>query len=143
MTKWDSRFVALAAHIASWSKDPSTKVGAVIVRPDNTVASMGFNGLPRGVRDTQTRLDDRETKLNLTVHAEVNAMAFAAESLIGCTLYVYPLSPCIRCATSIIQHGIIKVVAPRPEPDSRWYDSTMRAKDLLREAGVSVEWIDE
>ena len=143
MTKWDKRYLELAKHVASWSKDPSTKVGSVIVRSNNTVATMGFNGFPQRVRDTQERLGDRSTKLDLTVHAEINAMAFASESLIGCTLYVYPLSPCIRCATSIIQHGIIKVVAPRPEPDSRWYDSTMRAKDLLREAGVSVEWIDE
>lgn len=143
MTKWDKRYLDLAKHVASWSKDPSTKVGSVIVRPNNTVATLGFNGFPQRVQDTPERLCDRSTKLDLTVHAEVNAMAFAAESLIGCTLYVYPLSPCIRCATSIIQHGIIKVVAPRPEPDSRWYDSTMRAKDLLREAGVSVEWIDE
>lgn len=143
MNKWDNRFVALAAHIASWSKDPSTKVGAVIVRPDNTVASMGFNGLPRGVRDTKTRLDDRETKLNLTVHAEVNALAFAKEDLRGCTLYVYPLSPCIRCATSIIQHGIRRVVAPAPAKDSRWFQSCDEGRDLLVEAGVIVEWFHE
>lgn len=143
MTKWDSRFVALAAHIASWSKDPSTKVGAVIVRPDNTVASMGFNGLPRGVRDTKTRLYDRETKLNLTVHAEVNALAFAKEDLLGCTLYVSPLPPCIRCATSIIQHGISRVVAPAPTKDSRWFRSCDEGRDLLTEAGVIVEWVHE
>ena len=139
---WDRRFLALAQHIAGWSKDPSTKVGAVIVRPDRTVASMGYNGLPRQVRDTPERLDDRGVKLDLTVHAEINAMAFAKESLQFCTLYVWPLPPCIRCATSIIQHDIHRVVAPEPDTHSKWGDSNIRARDLLLEAGVAVDWVN-
>ena len=53
--KWDRRFLALAEHVADWSKDPSTKTGAVIVRPDRTIASMGYNGFPRGMADTDDR----------------------------------------------------------------------------------------
>ena len=140
MTKWDHRFLNMARHIAGWSKDPSTKVGAVIVRPDRTVASMGFNGLPRGVEDTAHRLGNRDTKLALTVHAEINALAFAQEPLRLCTLYVWPLPPCVRCAASIIQHGITRVVSYEPKPDSKWWDSVMDAKELLEEAGVTVEW---
>lgn len=140
MTKWDHRFLNMARHIAGWSKDPSTKVGAVIVRPDRTVASMGFNGLPRGVEDTAHRLGNRDTKLALTVHAEINALAFAQEPLRFCTLYVWPLPPCVRCAASIIQHGITRVVSYEPKPDSQWWDSVMDAKELLEEAGVTVEW---
>ena len=139
---WDRRFLALAQHIAGWSKDPSTKVGAVIVRPDKTVASVGYNGLPRGVEDTMARLQDRDTKLDLTVHAEINALAFAKESLQFCTLYVWPLPPCIRCATSIIQHGIHRVVAPEPNIHSQWRDSNIRARDMLLEAGVTVDWVN-
>ena len=136
------KFMVLAQAIAKLSKDPSTKVGAVIVRPDRTVASMGYNGLPRQVRDTPERLDDRGVKLDLTVHAEINALAFAKESLQFCTLYVWPLPPCIRCATSIIQHGIHRVVAPEPDIHSQWGDSNIRARDLLLEAGVTVDWVN-
>ena len=139
---WDRRFLALARLTAGWSKDPSTKVGAVIVRPDKTVASVGYNGLPRGVEDTLVRLQDRDTKLDLTVHAEINALAFAKESLQFCTLYVWPLPPCSRCATSIIQHGIHRVVAPEPDINSQWWTSNFRARDLLLEAGVTVDWVN-
>ena len=62
LSKWDERFIELARLVAAWSKDPSTKVGAVIVRPDRTVASVGFNGFARGVDDTEERLNDRALK---------------------------------------------------------------------------------
>lgn len=140
---WDRRFLALARHISTWSKDPSTQVGAVIVRPDRTVASMGFNGFPQGVEDTPARLLNRDDKLDLIVHAEVNALAFAREPLRFCTLYVWPLPPCIRCATSIIQHGVGRVVAPEPGLDSQWWKSVMEAKAILLEAGVEVEWVHD
>ena len=104
---------------------------------------MGYNGLPRQVRDTPERLDDRDVKLDLTVHAEINALAFAKEPLQLCTMYVWPLPPCIRCATSIIQHGIHRVVAPEPGLDSQWWKSVMGAKAILLEAGVEVEWVHD
>ncbi len=68
--KWDRRFIELARHIAGWSKDPSTKVGCVIVNSDRTIASIGYNGLPRGVIDTPERLGLRDAKLAMTLHAE-------------------------------------------------------------------------
>ena len=49
--KWDVRFVELAMHIANWSKDPSTKVGCVVVGEDREIRSTGFNGFPRGIKD--------------------------------------------------------------------------------------------
>ena len=85
--KWDRRFLEMARLVSSWSKDPSTKVGSVVVRHDKTVASVGFNGFPRGVADTEARLLDRSEKLDLIVHAEINALSVAHESLSGCTLY--------------------------------------------------------
>lgn len=106
MSKWDDRFFDLANLVGSWSKDPSTKVGAVIVRPDRTIASVGYNGFPRGVEDTYTT---REDKLLRTVHAEANAILAAREPLHGYSLYVTPLHPCANCAGLIIQSGI-KVV---------------------------------
>jgi dCMP deaminase len=117
MSKWDSRFLALAQLVASWSKDPRTRVGCVIVRPDKTVASLGFNGLPRGVEDREDWLNNRLTKHKLIIHAEENAFLAARESLAGCTLYVWPLPPCSRCAAKIVQAGIARVVSPQLPAD--------------------------
>lgn len=132
---WDARFIALAELVAGWSKDPSTKVGAVIVDDKNRIVSIGFNGFPRGVTDDD-RLDDRPKKYDLTVHAEANALLFAGRSVEGCTLYTWPLPPCIRCAAMVVQAGIAKVVAP--PPTERWLDNCSSAAELLGEAGVSV-----
>jgi dCMP deaminase len=107
---WDKRFLELAALVGGWSKDPSTKVGAVIVRPDRTIASLGYNGFPRGVDDTYK---DREHKLLRTVHAEMNAILSAREPVNGYTLYVTPLCPCSNCAAAIIQSGIKRIVYNR------------------------------
>lgn len=139
MKHWDKRFLELASHVASWSKDPSTKVGAVIVRPDKTVASIGFNGLPRGVEDSETRLHDRTLKYPMTVHAEVNAILHAREPLHGYTIYVAPLNPCSNCAAAIIQSGIKRVMA-MAEINPRWEESNALAQTMFEEAGVTAEF---
>jgi dCMP deaminase len=138
MTDWDERFLQLAQHIAQWSKDPSTKVGAVIVRPNRTIASIGYNGFPRGVNDDE-RLNDRPYKYAMTVHAEANAILSANERLDGCTLYVTPLSPCSSCASILIQSGIKRVVAYMPHQPEHWADSFAIARTMLDEAGVRWE----
>jgi dCMP deaminase len=138
MNHWDQRFLALAEHISGWSRDPSTKVGAVIVDPMQRVVSMGFNGFPRGIAD-DARLDDRAVKYEITVHAEANAILFAQRPLAGCTLFNWPLPPCSRCAALIIQAGISRVVAP--EPTERWLSSCSTGRDLLTEAGVVSSWV--
>ena len=76
--KWDGRFLSLATHISNWSKDPSTKVGCVVVGPDREIRSTGFNGFPRGIADTDERLSDRDLKYPLICHAEENAIMHAA-----------------------------------------------------------------
>lgn len=132
---WDSRGLSLARLVASWSKDPSTKVGAAIFRPDKTVASIGFNGFPRGVAD-DSRLHDRPTKYEIIVHAEINAILNCRERPVGYTLYT-TFFPCSRCAASIIQSGISRVCSPVPN-DLRWEASNALATTLLTEAGVSI-----
>ncbi len=139
MNHWDKRFLELAGHVAAWSKDPSTKVGAVIVRPDKTVASIGFNGLPRGVDDTDLRLNDRQLKYPMTVHAEVNAILHAREPLHGYTIYVAPLNPCSNCAAAIIQSGIKRVMA-MAKINPRWEQSNALAQTMFEEAGVTAEF---
>lgn len=140
--KWIERFIGLAGNVATWSKDPSTRVGAVIVRPDRSIASVGFNGFARRVRDDD-RMTDRATKLLFTLHAEINAIIAAKEPLTGYSLFVYPFQPCAQCAAAIIQSGITKVYCPgNPdgEPD-RWDDSFSAARSMMREAGITVRWI--
>jgi dCMP deaminase len=135
--KWDRFFLGLAEYMATASKDPSTKVGAVIVRPDRTIASMGYNGFPRGARDDETLYADRPTKLLRTVHAELNAILAAREPLHGCEIYVSPLHPCAQCAAAIIQAGIHRLVYRRPTVEREdWAESFKAAAALLREAGV-------
>lgn len=138
---WDARFLELAKHVAMWSKDPSTQTGCVIAGPDRTVVSVGYNGFPRGVADLPERLADRPTRLALTVHAEVNAIAFARGGVpAGCTAYVWPWPTCSSCATVCVQAAIERVVSPTPtaEQRERWGESWGHAKTLLGEAGVEV-----
>lgn len=133
--KWSKRFIGLANHIAEWSKDPSTKVGAVIVRPDNSIVSMGYNGYARGVEDCF--LDDREFKYARTIHAELNAVLSARTSVEGCHAYV-SLCPCSNCASSLVQAGIRKVFFnPIPkELFGRWGSSFEVTFDIFDQAGV-------
>lgn len=113
ISEWDWRFLELADHIAKWSKDPRTKVGAVIVDRTKRVVSVGYNGFPRGVKDTEERYNDRSMKHLLVAHAERNALDNAPLMVEGCILYT-PLMPCSECAKSIIQKGITTVVTYRP-----------------------------
>lgn len=136
---WDEYFMDLCDAVAKRSKDPSTKVGAVVVRPDNTRASDGYNGFPRGVHDTEERLNDRPTKYKFVCHAEANAIVTAREPLHGYTLYVSPLHPCHECAKLVIQSGIKRVVTRKPE-EARWMESYDTAQTMFREAGVELEF---
>ena len=137
--KWDQRFLGMAEHIAQWSRDPSTKVGAVVVRPNRTIVSLGFNGFPRGVDDAEERYNDRELKYKLVVHAEANALAAANEDLAGCTIYTFPFPPCSSCAGMIIQSGIQTVIAPEPTPEQieRWGESLRLSCEMFAEAGLT------
>lgn len=139
MDKWQSRFFDLAKLVATWSKDPSSQVGAVVVDDKKRIVSVGFNGLPMGVADTEERLNVRELKYELIVHAEANAILTAPKSVSGCTIYVYPYLPCSRCAGAIIQSGIKKVVVQDLPIPERWLDNFNLAKSILNEAGVEVE----
>lgn len=139
--KWDQRFLKLAEHISGWSKDPSTKVGCVVVGEDREIRSTGFNGFPRGIADDMERLSDREQKYPLICHAEENAIMHAARiglSLKGCTAYVtWP--PCTRCARSLIQAGVIEVVYPQEsEVPERWMADFEMSTQMMGEAGLTI-----
>lgn len=137
---WGDRYTHLAKEISTWSKDPSTKVGAVVIGNNGEVLSQGYNGFPRSIKDTPQRLKDREKKYNLVVHAEMNAIYNASlngVSLKGSTLYVYGLPICNECAKGVIQVGIDKVIATRPaDYNKEWDESIKDAKALFKEAEV-------
>jgi len=135
--KWDKRFLGLAEHVASWSKDPSTKAGAVIVDNKRRVVSLGYNGLAQGVNDLPERLNNRELKYKMFVHCERNAIIFASQSLEGCTLYTWPFMSCAACAAMCIQAGIKRIVAPYSE-NPRWKEEFELASMQFKEAGVEV-----
>lgn len=157
--KWDRRFLELAEHVAGWSKDRSTQVGAVIVGSRRRVLSMGYNGFCRGVDDTDETLHQRPEKYFWAEHGERNAIYNATESLEGATIYVsawknaekdvchsgdifdlYPagnLPICMDCARAIVQVGIKRVVVWGPIFHApQWADHITRTPDLFRQAGV-------
>ena len=115
--KWDKRFLELAKHISDWSKDPSTKVGCIVVG------------------------EDREQKYPMICHAEENAIMHAARigiSLKGTTAYVtWP--PCSRCTRSLIQAGVTEVIYPKElDIPERWQKDFDIASGMMNEAGIIV-----
>lgn len=142
------RFLPIARAFAGMSKDPSTKVGAVILGPGFEVRSSGWNGATRFCRaDEDERYQDRVEKLYWAAHAEANAIANAARTgtpLEGCALVVTHM-PCMSCAKTIVQAGLSLVVAPKPEAQfaERWAEDLSRSRRLFAECGVRVIEIDE
>lgn len=139
--KWDLRFLGLAKHIASWSKDPSTKVGAVITSADHHIISVGFNGFPRWMKDEPQLYLDRAEKYSRIVHAEMNALIFAQQQIpYSSSLYTYPFIPCDRCCVQFIQTGIDRFVSIQPsaEHEGRWGEQLARTRQYAREVGIEV-----
>lgn len=155
ISKWDTHFLDLALHHAQLSKDPSTRVGAVIIGSERELISAGFNGFPRGIMDTSERLNNRDLKLQLVVHAEMNAALAAAKlglRIKGCTMYIVAQDvttheiwggpPCTRCTVQLIQCGLSEVVSyPLRSVPSRWHNDLELAQSLLLEAGISFREI--
>ena len=140
MNKWDVRFLEMAKLVSTWSKDPSTKTGAVIVRPNGTVASVGFNGFPKKMPDSQELYDSREEKYSRIIHCEMNALIFSEGSLEGATLYTYPFLSCERCCVQMAQAGIVRFVAPRATEEqlTRWAVPFEKMKKYCSEMGLTV-----
>ena len=141
MNKWSERYMDIAKSVATWSKDPSTKVGAVVVGDKGQILSQGYNGFPRDVKDTKDRYENREEKYKYIVHGDMNAIYNACHSgasLNGATLYVTGLPVCSECAKGIIQVGIKKVIMQYPKDISKtWRDSMVITLKMFQEAGVT------
>lgn len=137
MTDWPVRYLNLASYVAGWSKDPSTKVGSVIFRPDGSIISLGYNGLPRGADDS--KMADRETKLRMVIHAEENAILAAGRNgtpLMGAAVAVTH-HPCASCASKLVQSGVRTVwYWADPAFESRWAKDLALSADILSELEV-------
>lgn len=134
------KFMAVAEAMMKMSKDPSTQVGAVALSEDLAVLATGYNGFPRGVVDSEERLNDRPTKYAITVHSEGNIVAQAARngiSLKGATIVVTSLFPCSNCSALMIQAGIKRIITTKVD-NERWAESNRLAEEILAEAGVEV-----
>lgn len=142
---WNDFFISMARLVANKSKDRSTRVGAVIVGPDNEVRSVGYNGFPRNVDDEDSSRHERPTKYRYTEHAERNAIYNAARVGIptqGCDMYLnWEPCPCTDCTRAIIQSGIKRVIGPDiifPGVSPHWSDDMKDSAIMLQEAGVEV-----
>lgn len=142
---WDAYFHKLVGVVASKSKDRSTKVGCIIVGPDNEIRSTGYNGFPRGVNDDVDERHERPAKYQWTEHAERNAIYNAARHgtpLGGCTAHL-GWFPCVDCARALIQAGIVELVCDEPDLNHpTWGKDFVTAKVLLSEGGVRVRYFN-
>jgi len=148
---WTSYFMKIAKTVAEQSKDPSRKVGAVIVSGDKRIMSTGYNGFPINIKDDPEKYNDRPTKMLYVVHAEANAICQAAAhgtQVKGCAIFV-TLTPCIDCAKLIIQSGITDVFMPnaefqeQPKDESakaEWQAVASKSLSMLAEAGLTLHW---
>lgn len=148
-SKWDGRFLKIAKEISTWSKDPSTQIGAVLVGDHNQIISQGYNGFPRGVNDTKERYENREEKYKFTVHGEANCVYNAIHSsanIRGSTIYVHGLPVCSECAKLIIQTGVSRVVMGTISVEKQngrvdWSESSKLALVMFDEAKVEYTFI--
>ena len=146
MDKWDERFLNLAKEISTWSKDPSTQVGAVAIGTKGEVLAQGYNGFPRGVQDLPERYENPEIKYQYVVHAEMNCIYNATYNgigLDGATMYVWGLPLCNECAKGIIQVGITRVVSPKNGLDvpDKWKVSCLNTVSMFKEVEIEYDFI--
>ncbi len=143
---WDEYFIRIADVVRLKSKDPSSKIGAVIVGPEKQIISTGYNGFPRGVNEGDNKWE-RPTKYDYVYHAETNAIYNAARhgiSLRGSKLYLVgmgpPTVPCANCSKGVIQSGIIKVIGSSMKPlPEHWVNDIEKSLIMLKEGGIEFQ----
>lgn len=142
--KWQTRFIDLARVVSTWSKDPSTQCGAVIVNEDRQILSTGYNGMPRGVDDETmyASFATKEDKYAMTVHAEMNAVLNAGRfgvPLNNSIIFIYGLPPCHDCAKHLVSAGISQVYFRPHEKryNQTWKNSFTLTCELLNRLNIN------
>ena len=141
MNKWDIRFIRIAREVAGWAKDPSTQVGSIAVKNRKIIAT-GYNGFPKTINDDSGRLADREKKLKLMVHGEMNMIYNAVEhgvKLEGSTIYIWGLPICEDCWKGLVQTNVSRVVMPNIEFESgKWKEGCAHAKKFMEISNINI-----
>lgn len=143
-SKWDKFYLELCMKYSEMSKDPSTKVGSCIVRPDRTLASCGYNGFCRQMKDNPERYCDRNFKIQAIIHGEINALIHAREQVKGYTVYTTPGLSCPRCTVQLLEAGIDRFVSFKAYGSfgERWGKDIELSKSFMEEAKASYTEID-
>ena len=128
---WEEYAIALAGVAALKSKDPYVKVGCCLLRHDNTIASLGYNGFPSGVEEDWSDRDERRKYVN---HSEQNALRFVKPN--ECYLAAVTLLPCNDCLKSLASYGIKKVIYREV------YDKDDSSLTLANKFGIELEQLD-
>jgi dCMP deaminase len=131
LMNWDQYALCLAKVASLKSKDPYVKVGCCLLRHDNTVASLGYNGFPAGMKEEWSNRDERRKYVN---HAESNALRFVKPN--ECYLAAVTLLPCNDCLKSLASYGIKKIVY------SQTYDKDSSSENLAQKFGIEIVKID-
>lgn len=129
--KWDKLFLQMALDVSKMSKDPITKVGSVIVTPNNRQLSFGYNGFVKGIEETEEKWQ-RPTKYNYVQHSELNSILNCPFETIGCTLYCTHQC-CHKCLEMVIQSGIVRVIYIHPYANIEHIDIWNEHAKLLKE----------
>lgn len=142
---WDETWLAVAREIAQRSKDPSTKVGCVLVSPDNRQIAVGYNGFPAGFPDKELYWENRGqysgvlTKYDIVVHAEMNALLHAKTPVNNWTAYItHGPCPCLNCAKHIAAAGIRRVVLPKGGPTTKMSLDEEKVRQIFASALVEL-----
>lgn len=142
---WDTYFMNIVDTVKEKSKDPNTKIGAVIVGSDNEIRSVGYNGFPRGLDDSVKSRYERPKKYFYTEHAERNAIYNAVRTgthLKDCRMYTDSI-PCADCARAIIQSGIKEVIVKTIDINERWSESCNISMEMFEECGITLRWLND
>ena len=121
--EWDEYFMKIAETVATKSKDPSSKMGCVIVDTNKRVVSLGYNGMLQGADESKMTLKERPMKYYFAIHSEMNALIFAKRDLTGCTLY-NKVANCENCLKYCLQAGVKRFVYEELRVHSHSTDKT-------------------
>ena len=140
--RWINHFIEMAQLVSTMSKDPNHKIGAVIVDQNNRVISTGFNGFAHGIKDSNERLENKDIKRLLMLHAEENAILHAKQDLKGCYIYIYGYPPCVHCMSLIIQSGLSCIYYKNSRKDNTvsdyWKENLELSKKLADEVHIPI-----
>jgi|TARA_R110002051_G_scaffold262731_1_gene322584 dCMP deaminase len=127
---WQEYGIKLAETAALRSEDPFVQVGCCIFRPDNSIASLGYNGAPPGINIDWSDRDERRKRV---IHAETNALKHIKPREAD-RMFV-TLMPCGDCMKNVASYGIKNIFY------TKRYDLDSSAEDLALEFGIDLTQI--